>query len=688
MAEVPARWPRMPRDGGRGWVVGGGLLLLLLGVSVLFMLYGTPTLSLPALWDVVINDVGDQLASSVIHGIRLPRLLLGVMVGAALGVTGVLMQDTLRNGLAGPELLGVSAGAAAVIATLIRFQAPVPLQAWPWLGMMGALAGGGIVLWAMGRQRDPVRLILIGVAVSTLLNAYTITMIALVSREALSLILLFLRGTLAGRGWEYVSIFVPWFIIGLPLALLCARPLNLLQLGDEVAEGLGMRAGLFRGLMLLLSAALVAAAVTVCGPIGYIALLAPHLTRRALGTSDARRTLPIAALMGATLLMSADLAARYVFEPAEMPVGLWTTIFGVPILLLLLRRQRARTSVSNSLGAHGRPAQYAPTVLLVLAFVAAGFVLHVGMGRVSLTPDQVIAVLFDRPVEPFHAQIVNDVRLPRALVALGAGAMLGLSGAILQAFTRNPLAEPGLTGVSLGAVLMVVFILMLTLVNSIARPLFGLPGVALAGGLATGALVYGLSWKDGVDPMRLALTGVLVAAVLESLVSVILLFYGSQLGGAMLWLIGSLNARNWDHVTMMLPWLMIAIPLGLLSAGLANALQLGDDVARGLGVRLETARAGLLFVACMLAAVSVSVVGAIGFIGLMGPHIARRLVGDDSRHVFLLSMLVAALLLIAADVLTQSQLFAPLLGPNVIVPTGAVVALLGAPFFLYLAWRR
>ena len=341
--------------------------------------------------------------------------------------------------------------------------------------------------------------------------------------------------------------------------------------------------------------------------------------------------------------------------------------------------------LSRSAGARRFPLVIAGTFVLILLLG----LLHIGIGTVRLTPGEVLAALLDRASDPLHRQIVWDLRLPRMLIAIVAGAMLGLAGAILQTITRNPLASPSLTGVSAGGVLIVVIALTYAPRAVGTGPL--LPLLATVGGVATVALVYALSWQGGSDPVRLALSGILVGAIATSMTSLLLVINAQQIGAVLLWIIGSLNGRVWVHWAILWPWAVVMIPLGLLSAGMANALSLGDAVAAGLGQRVERARVGLLFVAALLTAGAVAVVGAIGFIGLIGPHLARRLVGDDARRVFPLSALVAAAILLAADAISQGLTLEFPIGSvtrRAGLPVGALTALLGAPFFLYLLLRE
>jgi iron complex transport system permease protein len=326
-------------------------------------------------------------------------------------------------------------------------------------------------------------------------------------------------------------------------------------------------------------------------------------------------------------------------------------------------------------------------------------VLHIVVGTVSLTPLQAFKALIGNAEDTLHSQVVVGLRLPRALVAIVAGGMIGLSGAILQSIARNPLAEPGLLGVSAGGVMAVVILIVAvsgrdssTLVDSGLM----LPMAALVGGMLTGLLSYTLSWKDGVDPVRLVLTGVLIGGMCSAFTSVLLLWANEyQMTRIVRWMIGSTAGRVWAHWDTLWPVALIAVPLGLVSAGLANAMQLGDQVAKGMGVQLERSRLALLFASVLLDAGAVAVVGPIGFIGLIGPHMARRIVGGDVRRLFPLSVLLSAILLISADIVARTLTIGWIGGltgfdipDGAGLPVGAVTALLGAPFFLYLLLRR
>ncbi|MEP6776727.1 MAG: iron ABC transporter permease, partial [Chloroflexota bacterium] len=243
--------------------------------------------------------------------------------------------------------------------------------------------------------------------------------------------------------------------------------------------------------------------------------------------------------------------------------------------------------------------------------------LHIYIGTVQVSPLDVVKVLTGQQVDKLTHTVIWELRLPRALVAILAGAMLSLAGAILQSVTRNPLAEPDLTGASAGGVFLAVLYLSRDKVGwDFAPGGIELPFVALVGCIAAGGLVYSISWgKRGQgqghsNPVRLVLTGVLVSTILRSLTSLLLLVNQNASGSILMWIIGSLNGRTWQQWQMLWPWAVVTIPVGLLCAGMANTIQLGDETATSLGMRIEWGRAGMLFSAILLTAGAVSAVGA------------------------------------------------------------------------------
>lgn len=329
---------RTPARLSRVGVVGLLGLAALLGVGVLALMVGITQIAPGEVLTILFTEGGERVPRIVIWEVRLPRFLLGALAGAALAVSGAMLQDALRNELAAPGLLGVSTGASLVVAVVVIFNVPIPFGTRPLFALGGGLGAGFIILLATRLTQDPVRMILIGAALSAFFGALITVTVVLGEPEELRALYAFLVGSLIGRDWGDVRLVLPWLAVALPFALFFGRPLNLLQLGDDMAEGLGLPVFRTRALIFTVAIALNAAVVAVCGPIGFVALIAPHMVRGLLQTSDARQVLPVSALLGALLLTGSDLLAREFFSPAELPVGLVTVVIGSPIALFLLRR--------------------------------------------------------------------------------------------------------------------------------------------------------------------------------------------------------------------------------------------------------------------------------------------------------------------------------------------------------------
>ncbi|HXF61781.1 MAG TPA: iron ABC transporter permease, partial [Caldilineaceae bacterium] len=284
---------------------------------------------------------------------------------------------------------------------------------------------------------------------------------------------------------------------------------------------------------------------------------------------------------------------------------------------------------------------------LVLLATAAVMVVNIGVGEYPIAPLDVIKTVLHLPTaNGDYDFVVNTLRLPRMLVAALVGLALGVSGAVLQGLTRNPLASPGILGINAGAGLVAVALIVLLPGVSAAV----LPAAAFAGAFTVALLIYVLAWRGGDSPLRLVLVGIGLGAVASALTTLLITFGDiNHVQRALIWLTGSVYGRTWDELRALLPWVAVFAPLAFLLARDLNAFNLGEDVARGLGSRVEARRGLLLLSAVALAAASVAAVGAIGFVGLMSPHIARRLVGPD--HIGLLPMagMLGALIVTAAD---------------------------------------
>ncbi len=330
--------------------------------------------------------------------------------------------------------------------------------------------------------------------------------------------------------------------------------------------------------------------------------------------------------------------------------------------------------------------KFACVIACLLAIFILIVVLHIAFGRTMLSTDEVVRSLLNLTENKGNRQIVWNLRLPRVLVAIAAGAMLGLAGAILQTVMRNPLIEPGLVGVSAGAVLSVVLAMLYLPQAAFADG--GISWISLLGGVSAIIIIYWLNGRWDNNGTRLALVGVVTTSILQSVTSLLLLRKQEGLASILLWNFGSLNGRGWTHWNHLWPWGLSLLLLSLVLARRASLLRLGDEAAAGLGLEVNRTKLLLLLVAAALTAASVAAVGAIGFVGLIGPHISARLVGRNPLFLFPASALLSAVLLTMADWAGQSvtlTLTLPGMQHHISsLPVGAVTTLLGAPFFLYL----
>jgi len=321
-------------------------------------------------------------------------------------------------------------------------------------------------------------------------------------------------------------------------------------------------------------------------------------------------------------------------------------------------------------------------LILSLALLAtlAAMVWNMGVGEYPIPPLDVIRTVFHLPTggEDYDF-VVNTLRLPRMLVAALIGLSLGISGTIMQGLTRNPLADPEILGISAGAGLVVVT--MVVVVRTL--PSSFIPIGAFVGALINAGIIYLLSWKNGDSPFRMILIGIGLAAVTTAGIELMITFGDVRdVQRAMIWLAGSVYGRSWNDFWALLPWVIVFVPLAMFLARDLNALNLGEDVARGLGSNVTYKRGLLLIVAVALAAATVAAAGTIGFVGLMAPHIARRLVGPDHSGMLPVAAMVGALVVVCADLVGRT-LFAP-----IELPCGLITAAIGAPFFVYLLWRQ
>ncbi|MCX7571268.1 iron ABC transporter permease [Tumebacillus sp. DT12] len=327
------------------WSKSLGLLvaLLLVIASILSsIVFGVLDTTWQTAIDAYTNFSGTN-EEIVIRDVRVPRALIAAVVGASLGLSGVLMQVLTRNPLADPGIFGINAGASFAVVAAVNLFSISSLTAFTWIAFAGAALSGVVVyvLGSLGRNGlTPVSITLAGAAITALCSSFT-NGLMLLNERALEEVLFWLAGSVSGRSLEMLWTVLPYALIGWVGAVILARPLQTLQLGEDVAKGLGQKTWLVKiatGVVIIL---LAGSAVAVAGPIAFVGLVIPHLVRPLVG-NDLRWTMLFSAALGAILLLTADIGARFIAEPKEMPLGVMTALIGTPFFVYVARKGISR----------------------------------------------------------------------------------------------------------------------------------------------------------------------------------------------------------------------------------------------------------------------------------------------------------------------------------------------------------
>ncbi|MEU4292295.1 iron ABC transporter permease [Kribbella sp. NPDC026596] len=668
--------------------VAGVFLLAAIAIVVLagvHLTQGTSSVNAGDLLRLLVGRGSDN-AANVLVASRLPRLLAGVLVGVALGVAGAGLQSLARNPLASPDTLGVNAGAYLAVVVVAAFGISLPVLPAGGVAFAGGLAAAVLVLaLSAGGSSGPTRLILAGSAVAMALAGVT-TLLLLLYREETIGTFAWGAGTLVQTDLNAVTQMAPVVAVGIIASLLLASKLDILALGDDTASVLGVNVRRVQVLITLVTVLLSAAAVTVAGPVGFVGLVAPVLVRLIAplvpGLLRHRVLLPLSGLAGVLIVLASDVVLRAAFggqAGVEIPTGIMTMVVGAVVLIWLARRFRdsgpSRSPGGAGSGLRSRRTFWIVTGALVvlLAVAAVGAMLA---GDALLRTGDIVNWVNGRSGRAIT--YVLDQRFPRVVSAVLCGAALAIAGTTVQAVCRNPLAEPGILGITGGAGVGAIA----TLILLPSASIWLLSGMAALAALVTFALVYLVSWRGGLSSDRLVLIGVGVSSAATAIVTLLIVATDPwNLSLAMTWLSGSTYGRTLPQVAPVAIALLVLTPLIVHARRELDLLALDDDVPRILGVRLERTRLAALVCAALLTAAAVSAIGVVGFVGLVAPHAARALVGGRHARILPVAALLGAILVSLADSLGRT-----LLAPAQI-PAGLLTALIGAPYFVYLLWR-
>ncbi|MGW0434844.1 iron ABC transporter permease [Micromonospora sp. NPDC003197] len=678
--------PAPPAPLSRPRVVGTFVLTAVLLVVIALVHLTQGTSSVGALDLLRLATGTDDEAARVLVAARIPRLLTGLAVGIALGFAGAALQSLARNPLAAPDTLAINAGAHLAIVAVAAFGITLPVLTSGALAFFGGLLAAALVMaLSAGGQAATTRLILAGSATALALSSLTMLLMLLYEQSTIGLFA-WGNGSLVQGDLNAFTQLAP--VIGIAAVLLVAlgHRLDILALGDDTATVLGLDVRRTRLIVTLLAVLLASAAVTLVGPIAFVGLCAPVIVRllgRVLPSVHRHRILlPMSGLVGVAIVLGSDVLLRAVLGAqagVEVPTGVVTSLFGAALMVWLARRHRDAGPTRQPPGGHAaiRSRSFRLVVVTVCAVVAVGgVVLGMLAGDTWVLFGDIVNWVQGRTGPAYT--FVLDQRWPRVAAALLAGAALAVAGTIVQAVCRNPLAEPGILGITAGAGIGAVSLLTFV-------PLAGvlaISGAAGLGALVAFALVYGLARSGGLSSDRLVLIGFAVWQGGTAIITFIIVTSDPwNTGKALTWLSGSTYGRTAPQVIPVAIALLLSIPAVIALRRELDLLSLDDDTPRVLGIRLERTRLLALGAAALLTSTAVSAVGVIGFVGLVAPHAARALVGGRHGRVLPVAILLGAALVSLADTLGRTVI-APAQ-----IPAGLVTAMIGTPYFVWLLWR-
>lgn len=645
---------------GLGVLALVGLAAVGLSVVQLAQLLGWQ--SLPELLDA------DSFARVLAWQAWAPRTLMAVLLGAGLGIAGCLMQQVLRNPLASPTTMGTAAGAQLALTAALLVMPAALEHGRTVVALFGAAAATGLVLLLSLRDRlAPVSVALSGMLVTLYCGALSHALM-LLNEQRLAGMFLWGAGNLDQYGWQGLGRLWPVLAGCALLALALRRPLAMLELGSDGAASLGVPIQWIRLGALGAAVLITALVVSEVGMVGFVGLVTPALVRL-LGPRTFLSRLLWCIPVGALLLLVADTLAQLVtpwFGARLIPTGAMTALIGAPVLVWLLRRHTSAFGASREGLPPGRHAGWLSWALVLTAFCATLW----------------LALNWAPGAQGWHwtgwAQL-NEVwqwRAPRVFSAALAGALLALAGTIIQRLTHNPMASPEILGISSGAAMCLVALLIIWPLAPRSAQL----AAAGAGSAAALALLLWLTRQQHMGPQRLLLTGIGLGAAADALVRLLLSGGDAQSLALLTWLSGSTYQNTVNEQQWLLVWAACcALAAGLLLRWI-RLLGLGGEMPQSLGVPMALARASALLVACLAAAGATMVVGPLSFVGLMAPHMAHRWSGRQAGMHLIAAGLFGAWLMVAADWAGRTLIYPSQL------PAGLLAALLGGVYWLW-QWR-
>jgi iron complex transport system permease protein len=618
------------------------------------------------------TDQGFDLNRILLFNSVLPRAVVALLSGAALGLSGALLQQVLRNPIADPSTLGISAGAQFAMTAATLFAPTLMDTARETVALFGGLVVVALLLsltWKRGLE--PMTVVLAGMVISLIAMALSATLI-LANGEYMMSLLIWGSGSLTQQGWDHAQAIALTLSVSLAAAFLLIRPLEILSLDDASARSLGINLLALRLVALAIAVWLATTVTAEIGVIGFIGLAAPTFARLCGGRTQ-RDIFVAAPLIGAAILWLTDgLVQLAAGGSAEMvPTGAATALLGGPLLLYLLPRlQFARqvpvSRVPSPMRRITRPLLPLLAILfLVLGMIVLALIVGRGPDGWSLATGELLDDLL-----PFRA--------PRIAAAAAAGAMLAAAGMILQRMTDNPLASPEVLGVSAGAGVGLAAVLFIFPTPTMTARLAG----ATIGVLVVLIALLAVAGRQEKSSERLLLGGLAAGALCNALVNAAMITGDARAFQLLAWISGSTNQVSWTEASLAFAVSLILLGFLPLMTRWLEILPLGADRARSVGIPLQTSRMTLTLFAAGLTAAASLIVGPLSFIGLVAPHMARLLGFGRAHHQLLAAILIGSGLMTGADWLSRIVSFPYQL------PLGLFASLIGGPYLIWLLRRN
>ncbi|MFT3999810.1 MAG: Fe(3+)-hydroxamate ABC transporter permease FhuB [Rhizobium sp.] len=619
-------------------------------------------------WQVLVSPDLASYAQVLVHDSVLPRFIIALLAGGALGLSGAIFQQVLRTPLADPSTLGVSAGAYLALAAAGLWAPALAASMREAIALAGGLTAFALVfLIAWPHRLSPISLILAGLVITFVCGAISAA-ISLSYSLGMSGLFVWASGSLTQNDWSAVSRLFPYAALGCLGAAFLARPLGVLSLSDEGARSLGLSLSAVRLLSILLAVMLAAFTVSAVGVIGFVGFAAPFIAR-ASGARRLPQRMIASVVIGAVLLLAADealqQAARFM---REIPAGAATGLLGAPLIAIFLARlpivETPALPAAERRNRH--PLLYlAMTGVVLLALIWISLSLGPSLAGWSFaSPSQVQSLLI--------------WRLPRLAAAAAAGILFALSGTIIQRMTGNPMASPEIIGVSTGAAL---GILLLVLMAPAFTPLTQL-GAAAASAIVSLVAVLLMGRRSRYNPDHVLLFGIAINTAFAALIAVLLGTGLPKIYGVLQWMAGSTYSTTPTQATIAVVVAAILLSIAPFFTRWLDLLPLGAASAKGLGLNISASRAVLLLLSALSAAAATLLIGPLSFVGLMAPHIARTLGFQRALPHMIAAALAGAALTTIADFVGRVSLF-----PNQL-PVGIVSTLIGGPYFLWLMRKQ